>query len=114
MSAGHVGDRAGLLSTMHFSKTPIPKKVFVDLGYKGKKFAKEIFKRYGSNVITIAKRAAKQFTLEARRWIVERTFAWIGKARRLSKDYELLLSSSVAMIYLSMIRIMLRRIAKKI
>lgn len=99
---------------MYFSKAPIPSNVFVDLGYKGKEFAEEVFKRYGSRVITVARRAAKTFALEARRWIVERTFAWIGKARRLSKDYELLLSSSVAMLYLSMIRIMLRRIAKNI
>ena len=91
----------------------IPTTVFVDLGYKGKAFAKEIFERYGSKVITVARREVKTFALEARRWIVERTFAWIGKARRLSKDYELILSSSTAMIYLSMIRIMLRRIAKK-
>jgi len=99
---------------MYFSKTCIPKNVFVDLGYRGKKFAKEVFKRYGSTVITVARRAAKKFLLESRRWIVERTFAWMGKARRLSKDYELLLSSSVGMIYLSMVRLMLRRIAKKI
>jgi len=114
VSAGNVGDRAGLSGLMYFSKTLIPKTVFVDLGYRGKEFAKEIFECYGSRIITIGRRAAKTFALEARRWIVERTFAWIGKARRLSKDYELILSSSTAMIYLSMIRIMLRRISKKI
>ena len=114
MSAGHVGDRVGLLGLMYLSKTPIPSNVFVDLGYKSKELAEEVFKRYGSRVITVVRRTVKTFALEARRWIVKRTFAWIGKARRLSKDYELLLSSSVAMVYLSMIRIMLRRIAKNI
>lgn len=47
-----------------------------------------------------------------RRWIVERTFAWLGKCRRLSKDYEFLPQSSEAMIYLRMIRLMLKRLGK--
>jgi putative transposase len=47
-----------------------------------------------------------------RRWVVERTFAWIGKHRRMSKDYEYLTSSSENMIYLAMIRLILRRLAR--
>ena len=46
------------------------------------------------------------------RWIVERTFAWLGKCRCLSKDYELMTKSSLSMLYLGMIRLVLRRIAK--
>ncbi len=49
VSAGNVGDRAGLSGLMYFSKTLIPKTVFVDLGYRGKEFAKEMFERYGSS-----------------------------------------------------------------
>jgi putative transposase len=45
------------------------------------------------------------------RWIVERTFAWIGRNRRMSRDYEFLQASSEAWIYLSMIRLMLKRLA---
>jgi putative transposase len=45
-----------------------------------------------------------------RRWVVERTFAWLGKYRRLSKDYEFLPESSELMIYLAMIRLMLKRL----
>ena len=49
-----------------------------------------------------------------RRWVVERTFAWLGKSRRLSRDYELLPASGEAFIYLAMIRLMLRRLAKSV
>ena len=51
------------------------------------------------------------FHLLPRRWVVERTFAWLSTWRRLAKDYELLPSSEEAWISLAMIRIMLRRLA---
>ena len=47
-----------------------------------------------------------------RRWVVERTFAWLGRYRRLSKDYEFLPQSSEAMVYLAMTRLMLKRLGK--
>ena len=49
------------------------------------------------------------FKVLTKRWIVERTFAWINRSRRLSKDYEYLPSASESWIYLSMIRLMLKR-----
>lgn len=53
----------------------------------------------------------KGFEVIPRRWVVERTFAWLNNSRRLSKDYERLPSTSESLIYLSMIRLMLRRVA---
>ncbi len=47
-----------------------------------------------------------------RRWVVERSFAWLGQARRLAKDYERLPQTAVAMIYAAMSRLMLRRLAR--
>lgn len=54
----------------------------------------------------------KTFTVLPRRWVVERTFAWLGKQRRFSKDYERLPETSEALIYLGMSRLMLRRLAR--
>jgi len=53
----------------------------------------------------------KGFTLLARRWVVERTFAWLTQCRRLSKDYEVLPATSEALIYIAMTRVMVRRLA---
>jgi len=53
----------------------------------------------------------KGFVLLKRRWVVERTFAWLTHCRRLGKDYERLPASSEAMIYIAMTRLMIRRLA---
>ena len=52
------------------------------------------------------------FQVLRRRWVVERTFGWLGRWRRLSKDYEYLPATSECDIYLAMIRVMLRRLAE--
>ena len=54
----------------------------------------------------------KGFQVLPRRWVVERTFAWLGRNRRLAKDYEYLTTTGEALIYASMVRLMLRRLAK--
>jgi putative transposase len=51
--------------------------------------------------------------VQPKRWVVERTFAWLGRNRRLSKDYEMLPCSSEAFVYLAMIRLMLKRLGKQ-
>jgi putative transposase len=53
------------------------------------------------------------FTVLPRRWVVERSFAWLGRYRRMSKDYEYLTTSSEALIYAAMSRLMLRRLTQQ-
>ena len=53
---------------------------------------------------------AKGFQVVPKRWVVERTFAWLGRYRRLSKDYEILTETSEAMIRMAMIHVMVRRL----
>lgn len=55
----------------------------------------------------------KKFQVQPRRWVVERTFAWLNRNRRLSKDYEYLTDVSTSYLYLGMSRILLRRLIKK-
>ena len=70
-----------------------------------------LLRQFGCD-LEIVKRSpgVKGFEVLPHRWIVERTFGWLGRSRRLSKDYEERTSSSEAMIYLAMSHLMLRRL----
>ena len=74
-----------------------------------------LLRRYRKVRWEIVKRSdrLKGFVVLPKRWIVERTFGWFYKYRRLSKDYEYLTATSEAMMYVAMIHIMVRRIALK-
>jgi putative transposase len=86
------------------------KLIWADGGYAGQLI--DWTRKLGRWVLAIVKRAddAKGFTVLPKRWIVERTFAWFGRYRRLSKDYETLTESSEAVIYLAMMHLMIRRL----
>ena len=88
-------------------------RLFADGAYSGTATAAAA-KRTGKVVLEIAKRsdAAKGFVLVAKRWIVERTFGWLGRCRRLVKDCENLTRTQLAFVQLAMIRLMTRRIAR--
>jgi putative transposase len=82
------------------------KVLFADGGYSGK-LIERIKKVFGIEVGIIQKLSSASFSLLPKRWIVERTFAWLDTNRRNAKDYERLTETSQAMIYLSAIRLML-------
>ena len=85
--------------------------IWVDGGYSGEDFMKEIMDRFRW-VIEVIKRPdnIKGFVLLPKRWVVERTFGWFNFCRRLSKDYEGLPETAEAWIYAANIRVMLRRL----
>lgn len=60
--------------------------------------------------LEIIRRTSRGFEVLPKRWVIERTFAWLGKYRRLNKDYEYRTESSEAFIYAAMIHLMLRRL----
>ena len=113
MSTADVQDRDATQAVLPMAaqQHPTLKKVWVDGAYTGKQVDK-VAKESGI-VLEVVKRSdqAKGFVLLPKRWIVERTFGWLNRQRRLSKDYERKESSSEAFIHLSMIDLMLRRLA---
>lgn len=87
--------------------------VFADGGYAGKKLRKAL-RTIGDWRIEIIRRSDKAdgFEVLPRRWVVERTFAWLGRCRRLAKDWERSIASSEAWATVAHIRILTRRLAR--
>ena len=85
--------------------------IWADGGYAGKLVAWA--REFGNWTLEIVKRSddMKGFVVLPRRWVVERTFGWLGRCRRLSKDYEWQTPSSETMIYIAKISLMLHRLA---
>ena len=109
-----IQDRDGgvlVLRTL-FGRYPFLKKLFADGGYQGPVFAKGQKKAMQGLSTEIVKRSdtAKGFEVLSRRWVVERTFAWLGRCRRLAKDFENLSRNALAFLKLASIRLMLRKI----
>jgi transposase len=86
--------------------------IVADAAYRGEDTKRAITAR-GPWRLEIVRRADNApFKVLPKRWIVERTFAWLGRCRRLAKDFECLVHMAVAFIDLAMIRLILRRLAR--
>ena len=105
-------DGAKLVLRRALGRFPRLRLIWADQGYKAHfvAWAKEV----GDWAIEIGARpqGAKGFQVLPRRWVVERTFAWPGRCRRLSKDYEGLPVTHEAWVHLGMIHLMLKRLAR--
>jgi putative transposase len=112
VSEANASERLGAAVVLHEAsdELALTKVLWVDQGYSGNNFARVVEQICGARVEVI-ERIAKTFEILPKRWIVERTFGWLNRYRRLSKDYELHSESSEAMIYGSLIRLMTRRLA---
>ncbi len=86
--------------------------VFADGGYAGDKL-RGALEHLGDWTIEIVKRSdtAKGFVLLPRRWLVERTFAWLNRNRRLTKNFEATIQSATAWLYIASVKLMSRRLA---
>nr|WP_157429801.1 IS5 family transposase [Actinomadura oligospora] len=128
VSPANVSDRDGALVLLARTRPDLPRlgRVWADQGYRGQAFhdwtrdhlkvdIQIVVRRDGGRRGTWTKGGAPpppipQFALVQRRWVIERTFAWLGKYHRLSKDYEYLAATSENVIYLAMSMILLHRL----
>lgn len=99
-----------MVALEHQEELSDTKVIWADSGYSGQNFARVIRQICGASV-EIIKRVTTAFEILPKRWVVERTFGWLNRYRRLSKDYETHVENSEAMIYGSLIRLMIRRFA---
>jgi len=121
VTAAHVQDRDGATELLlalfarikksKYSRWCRLKLIWADGGYRGELI--DWVKRTLGWTLEIVEKLEGQvgFQVLPKRWIVERTFAWLNRQRRLSKDYERLPETSEAFVYVAMIRLMLRRLA---
>ena len=116
--AADVQDRDGgvLLMATLFGLYPFLLKLYADGGYQGANFQNALRAILSRVNVAIVKRSdqAHRFIVLPKRWIVERTFAWLGRCRRLAKDWECLNRKALAFLKLASIRLMLRKLCNPI
>lgn len=86
------------------------KNVLVDGGYSGEKFSLEIKSIIGANVEVAKRSELHKFVVIPKRWVVERSFAWLEKCRRLWKNCERKINTSFQMVVLAFVALLLRRL----
>ena len=103
---------ASLLLATPFGMYPFLQKLFADGGYQGPEFQKALAKILPHLETEIAQGPdhAKGFVVLPRRWVIERTIAWLNRCRRLAKDWENLNRKALAFLRLASIRLMLRKL----
>jgi transposase len=89
---------------------PFIERVFADAGYQGQAVATAVAQTGTWTIEVVKRNELHRFVVLPKRWIVERTLAWISRCRRLAKDFERHVSKAVAFVRLAMIRLMLRRL----
>ena len=113
--AADIQDRDGAPAVLAEARYRFPwlRHIFADGGYAGEKL-RSALRKMGTWNLEIIRRSdrAKGFEVLPRRWVVERTLAWLGRSRRLAKDWEHTLESAIAWLFIANIRLMTRRIAR--
>ena len=114
--AADIQDRDGgamLMATL-FGLYPFLLKLYADRGYQGPVFQQAMKAIMAQVDVDIVKRSdqATGFVVLAKRWVVERTLAWLNRCRRLAKDWECLNRKARAFLLLASIRLMVRRLGR--
>ena len=107
-------DGGGLVMATLFGLYPFLLKLFADGGYQGPVFQSAANAAIANLNVEIVKRSdqAKGFVVLPKRWVVERTFSWLNRCRRLAKDWECLNRKARAYVLLASIRLMVRRLGR--
>lgn len=110
-----IQDRDGAATALKtiLRRWPWLRHIFADGGYAGPKL-RAALRKVGKFTLQIVKRTdkAKGFEVLPRRWVVERTFAWLGRCRRLAKDWEKSIATAEAWMLVAHIRLLTRRLAR--
>jgi transposase len=113
--AADIQDRDGgvlLMSTM-FGLFPFLLKLYADSGYQGPKFQEGLTAVCGQINVEIVKRSDPgRFVVLPKRWIVERSIAWLNRCRRLAKDWECLNRNALAFLRWASVRLMIRKLCQ--
>jgi transposase len=126
ITAANISDKEGAINLLKEKKGMGLKKIWADSAYQGQDL-QHIFSSYGIELEIVKRPPGRKriyneqwraewiplkriFSILPRRWVVERTYAWMGRNRRLSKDYEYLPETSEAYLYIAMSKLILGRL----
>lgn len=111
VTTANVSDKAGarILVTSHQDELQHVKKILVDGGYMGKPFADAMQDSIKAEVEVVKRSELHSFKVIPRRWVVERSLSWLEKCRRLWKNCERKLATSLQMIILAFVAVLLKR-----
>lgn len=111
VTTADVTDRAGAvaMAERHKGNLAAVTNLLVDGGYTGEKFAKNILSVLGARVEVVKRNELHTFKVLPKRWVVERDFGWLEKCRRLWKNCERKLNTSLQMVVLAFVALLLRR-----
>ena len=112
VTTADVTDRAGALAMFDENRSDLNRvqNVLVDGGYTGKPFAAAVQGILGASVEVVKRSELHTFVVLPKRWVVERSFAWLEKCRRLWKNCERKLNTSLQMVVLAFATLILRRL----
>ena len=111
ITTANITDRKGAISTLteHQENLSDMRKLLTDGGYSGEPFANEVKKLVGAEVEVAKRNELHKFSVIPKRWVVERSFGWLEKCRRMWKNCERKLATSLQMMVLSFLVLLLRR-----